>query len=70
MFDSVKKGDIDAIKNHESRIGIDIQFLYDDQLKQNALFTAIQIKCDSTSTKMLEWLIKKGCPVNFADIIG
>lgn len=70
MFDVVKKGDVEAVKAQENRIGLDIQFLYDDQLKQNALFTALQIKDDSTALKMIEWLVKKGCPIHFADIIG
>lgn len=44
LFDFVKLGDIAAVKKQEDRIGLDIQFLYDDQLKQNALFTAVMIK--------------------------
>ena len=70
MFDVVKKGDIEGVKSQEDRIGLDIQFLYDDQFKQNALFTALQIKDDSTALKMIEWLVQKGCPINFADVIG
>jgi hypothetical protein len=30
MFDVVKKGDIEGVKSQENRIGLDIQFLYDD----------------------------------------
>ena len=33
MFDEVKKGDIPSVQKSESNIGLDVQYLTDDQLK-------------------------------------
>jgi len=30
LFEFVRKGDIDAVKKQEERIGLDIQILYED----------------------------------------
>jgi len=70
LFDTVRKGDIAAVKKQEDKIGLDIQYLFDDQLKQNALFTAVMIKDDSLAIGMIDWLVEKGCPINFMDMIG
>ena len=38
LFNLVKKGDIEAVKKQEERLGVDISYLIEDSLKQNALF--------------------------------
>lgn len=70
MFDEVKRGEIEGIKKQEQNIGLDVQYLCDDQLKQNAMFSAMLIRDEQKSIQMSEWLVSKGCQLHFTDVIN
>lgn len=53
MFETVRKGDIEAVKRIERRIGLDIQFLIDGNMKQNANFAAMKIGDEQRAISMV-----------------
>jgi hypothetical protein len=57
MFDFVRNGDVQVVKRQEEKIGLDIQFLFDAQLKQNALFTAVLVPSSQHATEMIDYLV-------------
>jgi ankyrin repeat protein len=67
MFETVRKGDIEAVKRIERRIGLDIQFLIDGNMKQNANFAAMKIFDEAAAIKMVTWLVGKGCQIKLTD---
>ena len=55
FFETIKKGDIDAVMNERQKYNIDIKNVYDDaQYKQTPLFAASMIKDEEICLKMLE----------------
>ena len=64
------KGDIDAVKKQENRMGLDVQYQIDGQLQQNANFFATQIADTEKAIKMVRWLISKGCKIGLTDTLG
>lgn len=44
LLEIIKKGDIEAVKSEQSKLGIKYCFLIDDAYKHNAIFYATQIK--------------------------
>ena len=70
FFDCVLKGDIDAVKKQENRMGLDVQYQIDGELQQNANFFATQIADTEKAIKMVRWLISKGCKIGLTDTLG
>lgn len=67
MFETVRKGDIEAVKRIERRIGLDVQFLIDGNTSQNANFAAMKIQDESDAIEMVQWLVGKGCQIKLTD---
>lgn len=44
LFDTIKKGDLEAAKREQAKLGISLGHLQDEGYKQNAMFYAVQIK--------------------------
>ncbi len=56
-MDKVVKGDLQAVKKEQERIGIPASYLIDDKLNQNALFFACLNKSEENSLAILDYLI-------------
>lgn len=69
MFETVRKGDIEAVKRIERRIGLDIQFLIDGNMKQNANFAAMKVVDENKAIAMVQWLVGKGCQIKLTDAL-
>ena len=67
MFETVRKGDIEAVKRIERRIGLDVQYLIDGNTKQNANFAAMKIVNENDAINMIQWLVGKGCQIKLTD---
>ena len=70
FFDCVLKGDVDAVKKQENRMGLDVQYQMDGELQQNANFFATQISDTEKAIKMVRWLFSKGCKIGLTDTLG
>ena len=58
FFETIKRGDIDAVMNEREKYNIDIKSITDEnQYKQNPLFAASQIKDEQTAIKLIEIFI-------------
>lgn len=44
MIDVVKKGDINLLKQEQEKLGIGIKYIMEENIKHNAIFTAVLIK--------------------------
>jgi len=67
IFDAVEKGDIAVVKKKEVHFGLEVQYLIDDKMMQNAMFPMIAIKDEDKALEMLDWLHKRGCKVGELD---
>jgi hypothetical protein len=70
IFDAVEKGDIEVVKKKENHFGLEVQYLVDDKMMQNAMFSMTAIKDEDKALKMLDWLHKRGCKVNDPDALN
>ena len=69
FFSVVEKGDIQAVKMKEGRIGLDVQYQVDAYGK-NAIFAAVACPDEHKAIKMTNWLASKGCKITLIDNLG
>lgn len=48
FLDLIKKGDLEAVKKEQEKLGINVSYMIDD-MKHNAAFFAVQIKNEQQS---------------------
>ena len=70
FFSCVAKGDIQAVKKMENRIGLDVQYQVEAESGLNAIFYAVLCPDEIKAIKMTKWLATKGCKISLIDNIG
>ena len=70
FFRVVNKGDIQAVKKMENRIGLDVQYQVEAESGQNSIFYAVSCPDEQKAVKMTKWLATKGCKIAMIDNIG
>ena len=57
FMDTVKRGDVEAVKAEQEKLGINVAYLVEDNYRHNAIYNAALVKDEQAALHMVEYLL-------------